>query len=619
VNPTDTMPETAEVPPRPVAIPFNVDAIPDELKALPRWVAWRYKWKEKERRWTKVPVNPRNGQNASDTNPTTWGTLDEAISRSRFPGMDGIGFMLGSGFIGIDLDDCIDENGELSPLAKETVERFATYTEVSPSGTGLKLIFHAGLTAFPNGKPGTRRDELGIEAYSAARYFALTGKRLRQEGIETRDEALNWFIHAHLTKPKRPAKPRPATQSESTPSLEDQKIIDLLFRAKNGGKAQKLWDGDANDYKKKDGTPDYSRAESALCCMVAFYTRDAGQIERIVSQSTLVNRDKWRERSDYRTMTIAGALETVSEQYQPHIKVKMTGAGRMPQPSANGTGHQEAPPPNRGSDATSTPLVSDAKGALIILEYFRQLYKPVFRRGNTIHCKDGREVPMGEACAVANSNLINRLEFASDAPTIGKTQVVNRGALPGFFRTWGKVSWGDLMLELPDEDTAELGENAPARDEFRRLVASALLTEVVLGTAIRGKGDDHAVTEVERRPLIDWCRRFAKTGTWRDIRGKRCWCRVKDVAGPAEGEIQTQMQVAIRHEVFSQLRADRRLCEMGSNIFTRRAAKYGVGKSGERKNRPHGWSAIVLDAEFVAELTDQLPEDDDNNETTNTE
>jgi hypothetical protein len=59
--------------------------------------------------------------------------------------------------------------------------------------------------------------------------------------------------------------------------------------------------------------------------------------------------------------------------------------------------------------------------------------------------------------------------------------------------------------------------------------------------------------------------------------------------------------VAVRHELLIQLRADRRLIEMGSNTFTRRCVKYGIGES-SRENRPEGQSAVTLNELFVADL-----------------
>lgn len=238
--------------------------------------------------------------------------------------------------------------------------------------------------------------------------------------------------------------------------------------------------------------------------------------------------------------------------------------------------------------------------AVIILDHFRERYRPVFLRGSFIVCEDGAEVTMGVACSVPDSKLIDRLAAAVDAPTY-RGGGVNRNALPGFFKTWSKVSWGDLLAELPDEDTAALGGDAPTGEEFRRLVREALLSEVVFGDVIAHQG----VTQTERRSLIDWCFKWAKPGPWRAIRSKRCWCKTKDLGG---GEI--ELQVAIRHELFAQVGADRRLREMGSNTFTRRAERYGVGRRSE-SDRPHGQRAIVLNAEFVADLianlNDQMP------------
>jgi hypothetical protein len=238
-------------------------------------------------------------------------------------------------------------------------------------------------------------------------------------------------------------------------------------------------------------------------------------------------------------------------------------------------------------------------GVQVILAYYRERYRPVFKRGNSIHTADGRDVPMTEAVAVADSDLIAQLYKAKDAPRDGEGNV-KRSNLPRFFTTWAKVAWGDLLKLLPDEDQAELGNVELAAEDFRRLVRDALLTEIVLGTVVRGGMDD--VTQTERRSLIEWCERFAKAGPWRSIRSKKCWCKTRDLGG---GEI--ELMVAVRHELFAQLKADRRLCEMGPNRFSRRAERYGVGKP-DPDERPHGQRAVVLSREFVADLTAGLPE-----------
>jgi hypothetical protein len=266
---------------------------------------------------------------------------------------------------------------------------------------------------------------------------------------------------------------------------------------------------------------------------------------------------------------------------------------------------REMPAKGRATPPPAPPPAGSRTGAQIILDDLRNRYKPDFKVGSAVHCKDGRVVPMAEGCAVLDSALIKALESASDAPRYKGEGVspgpVNRNALPAFFRAWSKVSWGDLLRELPDEDAAELGGDAEAAEEFRRLVREALLTEVTLGGSIAGVG----VSQVERRSVVDWCDRFAKAGDWKGIRSKMCWCRIRV---HADGEL--ELMVAVRHELFAQLKADRRLTEMGAKRFARRCARYGVGKLDERE-RPCGRRAVVLDRDFVADLVEGLPGEED--------
>ena len=249
--------------------------------------------------------------------------------------------------------------------------------------------------------------------------------------------------------------------------------------------------------------------------------------------------------------------------------------------------------------------VGPVSAQAIILDYFRARYRPVYRRGNIICCVDGAEVSMTVACSVADSVLIDQLMKAADVPTF-QGGVIKRNALPGFFKTWARVAWGDLLSTLPDEDGVALESDGPAREVFRRLMREALLSEVVLGDTIGTEG----TTKTERRSLIDWCQRFAKQGPWKSIRSKKCWCKLQV---QPDGEL--ILMVAIRHELLAQLRADKRLCEIGANIFTRRATRYGVGTS-TRANRPRGQAVVVLDQEFVADLTDSIhdPEAESNEE-----
>lgn len=239
-------------------------------------------------------------------------------------------------------------------------------------------------------------------------------------------------------------------------------------------------------------------------------------------------------------------------------------------------------------------------GVDIIANYYRERYRPVFRDGNAIVCADGELVPMVVAVSVPTSALLERLEMARDVPKDAEGRV-KRQALPPFFAKWSKTAWGDLLAGLPDEDGAELGAVAPVRETFRRLVREALLTQITMGDVI----GSHGANQIERRSLIEWCLKFAKPGPWRSIRSYRCWCKC---ATEPDGEL--TLHVAIRHEVFAQLGADRCLRSMGANTFGRRAQRYGVGAS-SRADRPGGQSAVVLSTDFVRELIAGCPAEAD--------
>lgn len=145
--------------------PVHREAIPEELRPLPRWVNWHYR--EKQGKLTKVPLDPRNGGAASCDDPTTWGTLEQALDRLSRGKVDGIGFQLGAPYVGIDLDKCrVPETGVIEPWAQEIIRTQNSYTEISPSGCGVHIWVSGTL---PVG--GRRKGR--IEMYDAGRYLTV--------------------------------------------------------------------------------------------------------------------------------------------------------------------------------------------------------------------------------------------------------------------------------------------------------------------------------------------------------------------------------------------------------------------------------------------------------------
>jgi primase-polymerase (primpol)-like protein len=144
--------------------------IPAELKERNNWVLWKYTWDAEHEKWTKPPFT-KTGSKASVTKPATWTDFKTAFdtyeSNKEF---DGIGFVLSQDdpFVGVDLDGCIDEYGSVAAWAEVIVEKFKSYTELSPSGHGLRIFIKGRL-------PGKGRKNGKIEIYNKERYLTLTG------------------------------------------------------------------------------------------------------------------------------------------------------------------------------------------------------------------------------------------------------------------------------------------------------------------------------------------------------------------------------------------------------------------------------------------------------------
>ena len=187
-----------------------------DLGNHPIWVGWRHE--TSNGRSTKTPYDPRTRQRAEADNAATWATRAEAERWAATHRGDGVGVMLGqvadNAFLcGIDFDSCRDPDiGTIAPWAQEVLDRFKTYTEISPSGTGVKAFFkvaNVDLAAvetlfenkygrsFKNGGNGGHPP--AIEIHRGRRYFTVTGEScgptlgLRNDATFQRDVNSGFF------------------------------------------------------------------------------------------------------------------------------------------------------------------------------------------------------------------------------------------------------------------------------------------------------------------------------------------------------------------------------------------------------------------------------------------
>lgn len=156
------------------------DNIPDCLKKRPQWVVWKLVQVPGRAKATKVPFDANTGREASSIDPATWTTFDAALAYYRnHPEIQGVGFVFTAGdpYCGIDLDGCIT-NGQVGAQAQAIIDEFASYTEISPSGNGVKIFI---IGTKPEDAKCQKNEVFGcgkIEVYDDKRFFTTTGQPL---------------------------------------------------------------------------------------------------------------------------------------------------------------------------------------------------------------------------------------------------------------------------------------------------------------------------------------------------------------------------------------------------------------------------------------------------------
>jgi primase-polymerase (primpol)-like protein len=351
---------TATRPTRPPAAHIDIhtrEAIPEELRNAERWVIWKWWWDQQAKggagKWDKPPINHATGQEVDATDPANWATFDQSIDRALNCG-DGSGFALGtktdpSGHVVIDIDHCIDDQGNISSEALELVTGFNSYTERTPSGKGLRIWLRGVKPGDHCRRPSHPDKFLGtVEVYSHSRYLTVTGRRLEgtPAAIANRQTLLDELYAAMFGDPTK-HQPNDNGRASCSLDLSDEDLLDKARSARSGkGDVFRALfdDGDLS----RNGN-DHSSADMALANRLAFWTVcDFGRMERLFSASALGQRSKWKDRPDYRSRTIDRAIRDCQATYQPPPRRKKADSTSQSQPK--GTGEKRQPSKDYAKD-----------------------------------------------------------------------------------------------------------------------------------------------------------------------------------------------------------------------------------------------------------------------------
>ena len=284
---------------------MNFDRIPQDLKEHMYWCVWKYDQRGGKR--TKVPYNPRTGHKTRTNPPDTFAPFTDALAAYQRGGYDGLGIGVFGDIGAVDIDSCFNPIHGPDQRAQSIIASMNSYAEISPSGTGLRIIFRAPGFEFDRERHYIKRG--GLEVYIAgctSRFVTITGNAYNDLTISERSSEISAVLGAHMV---RPTAKKTSTALPPSSVLTDEQVLVKAPTSAHGERFTRLWSGDTSEHAN-----DASAADLALCNILAFYCGgDAEQMDRLFRQSGLY-REKW-EREDYRNATIERAVNDCTAFY----------------------------------------------------------------------------------------------------------------------------------------------------------------------------------------------------------------------------------------------------------------------------------------------------------------
>jgi primase-polymerase (primpol)-like protein len=230
-------------------------------------------------------VNPRNLANAGVHWANTWATFDVAYAaygRNVKQGISGIGFVLTpeDPYVAVDIDNCV-HGEEIEDRAVQVIEELKSYTEVSPSGHGLRIV-----PSSPEFHDNART--AATEVYSHSRYVTVTGHHVA--GTPPDISVASADVIASLLPPPEQAAipPSHARRAEQFPVRRMELWERILAHDKYGQQHRQRFYGDTSlDHSDHSFT-----VIRLLCCLTRWTRCDPVKMRSMMLMSPLAN-DKW--------------------------------------------------------------------------------------------------------------------------------------------------------------------------------------------------------------------------------------------------------------------------------------------------------------------------------------
>ena len=331
---------------------MKTENISRKLKIQNRWVLWRKEKRENKDESIEETKTPYGlyGHKASTAKSSTWSSFNEVIN--RVDSYDGVGFVLGEGWTGVDFDHCYDpQTSEYkNPVVKEVIDSLPGYKEFSPSGDGVHVIFRKNdllenedfqeikKIYSKSAKTGFKEvfdDGIAMEFYWDRRYFTVTGNTIENQSDPIMGFDCDVIVdglkkiadHYGIVAQKEEAKTKHQNIINNI-TLDDQEVIEKATNGQSGSNFQNLYNGNWENVVGSDGSNFNSQSSADLSFLnhLAYWTaKDSAQMRRIFMGSGLYRESKGE---NYLNLTIEKAVMDCNNVYIPNNK-----ANKQPQPT----------------------------------------------------------------------------------------------------------------------------------------------------------------------------------------------------------------------------------------------------------------------------------------------
>ena len=261
-----------------------IESLPQEMKDRPNWVAIKTWYNEKRGKVEKRPIDCNTGEYADSVNPATWTTFDKARAFVNEKGYTTVAYALDGkdGICCIDLDGCLDDNGNYSALANQVMRKCGkTYMELSVSGKGLHIFGKTkGMDVRSFSKDGD------MEFYQEGRFISMTGDGASYSALESFDTPeMKELI---LRKCEKRGEWKGQGQGvEGLSTMTDRDVVEKACADKKHGATFKAL------YEGQDLQNNHSNSDMSLMNRLAFWCNgDKEQMLRIFATSGLYRPEK---------------------------------------------------------------------------------------------------------------------------------------------------------------------------------------------------------------------------------------------------------------------------------------------------------------------------------------